>query len=193
MPEPAPQTRLLVTAFEPFGAPGKPKRASNASEETLRAFAARHPGRCTVVILPVDARCEVALARAMNGNPAGVVATGEAGLAGGWDTNVEMLAWDRPVDVSRPGGNGTRGDAERCARSAFAPRLHLLPGMEREERIGSYWCNRAYYRVLQWCALFGRPGVFLHQRVDGARGAQLRHLEHVVTAMERETAALARA
>jgi hypothetical protein len=58
--------------------------------------------------------------------------------------------------------------------------------MERGDRIGAYWCNRAYFRVLQWCTLFARPGVFLHLRVDGARGRQLRHLEHVVAAMERE-------
>ena len=184
MIEPAPQPRLLVTAFEPFGAPGRPRRPSNASEEVVRAFAQRHPDRCAIVVLPVDPRCEVRLARALDGNPSGVVSLGEAGLEGEWDTNVEVRARDLPVEAgrSRPERGGLAAD------SPLARRIHLLPGMEREDRIGTYWCNRAYFRVLQWCARFDRPGIFLHLRVDGARGRQLRHLEHVVAAMEREAA-----
>jgi len=184
MPDPAPPSRLLVTAFEPFGPPGKPKRAANASEEVLCAFGDRHPGHCDLLVLPVDPRCEVVLARALNGNPVGVVATGEAGLPGNWDTNVEVLARDLPVSAGPP----TPGpEAPVLVTSSLAQRLHLLPGMEREDRIGSYWCNRVYFRLLQWCTRFARPGVFLHLRVDGDRGHQLRHLQHAVTAMERET------
>lgn len=198
MPEPTPPSRLLVTAFEPFGAPGRPKRPANASEEVLRAFAERHPGRCDLLVFPVDPRCEVRLARAMNANPAGVVAMGEAGLPGAWDTNVEVLAYDRPVAAAGTPGN-TAGSAtadapaRASARSSFAARLHLLPGMEREDRIGSYWCNRAYFRVLQWCTLFARPGVFLHLRVEGDRARQLLHLDHAVRAMEREAGLRVRA
>ena len=180
---------ILVTAFEPFGMPGKPKRPENASETVIRAFEDRGRGRRTCVVLPVDPRCEVVLARALHGAPAGIVAMGEAGLPGTWDTNVETIARDLPVTASRPAGPAE----ERCLvaglASPFAASIPLLEGMEREDRIGSWWCNRAYFRVLQWCRLFGRHGVFLHLRVEGDRARQLRHLEHVVAAMEREISA----
>lgn len=182
MPEPTP-ARILVTAFEPFGPPGQPKRPSNASEEVLRAFGARFPGRCELLVLPVDARSEVRLARGLNGNPVGIVSMGEAGLPGTWDTNVEVRAYDVPLSATGVG-------AAPVAESTFAPRLHLLQGMEREERIGTYWCNRAYFLLLQWCARFERPAVFLHLRVEGDRERQALHLDHVVRALERETAAV---
>jgi hypothetical protein len=178
--------RLLVTAFEPFAPPGGTMRASNASEEVLHAFGDRHAGRCDLLVLPVGPLCEVRLARALNRSPAGVVAMGETGQEGDWDTNLETRAYDRPVAAGTPG----RGTAS--AVSDFSLRLHLLPGMAREDRIGSYWCNRAYFRILQWCIRFGRPGLFLHLRVDGDRARQLRHVGHAVQAMERE-ASFARA
>lgn len=175
--------RLLITAFEPFGAPGKPKRPENASEEVLRAFGDRPSLRCDLVVLPVALRCEVVLARSLHRNPAGIVATGEAGSPGAWDTNVEAFARDLPVTAAPEGQEGVLR-----LESAFARGLPLLPGMEREDRIGSYWCNRAYFRVLQWCRFIRVPAVFLHFRVDGDRRRQLGHLEHVVAEMERVTA-----
>jgi hypothetical protein len=154
----------------------------------LRAFGDRARGRCDLVVLPVDARCEVQLARALHRNPAGVVAMGEASLPGAWDTNVEVRAWDRLVAASRAAGPSPRAPSEAFFSSPFAASLPLLPGMEREDRIGSWWCNRAYYRVLEWCLRFERPAVFLHLRAGGDRGRHVAHLEHAVAAMEREAA-----
>ena len=179
---------ILVTAFEPFGPPGKPKRPGNASETVLRAFEDRARGRGACVVLPVDPQCEVVLARALHGAPAGIVAMGEAGLPGTWDTNVEIVARDLPVTASRSAGPADEGSPAAGLASPFAASIPLIAGMEREDRIGSYWCNRAYFRVLQWCRIFGKHGVFLHLRVEGDRPRQLRHLEHVVAAMERSIA-----
>ena len=184
MPAPEPAPRILVTAFEPFGPPGKPLRPENASERVLRAFLELHPARVSTVVLPVDARCEIHLAREFDRDPAGVVATGEAGGDGPWDTNVEEVARDLPVAASATLDPGAAGNAV-FRTSLFAPALSLLPGMEREDRIGSYWCNRAYWRVLEWTQLFHRPAVFLHFRVGGDRERQVAHLAHVVAAMER--------
>jgi pyrrolidone-carboxylate peptidase len=175
--------RLLLAAFEPFGARADSARPENASETVLRAWAKRHAGRHAVVILPVDPRCEVVLARALHDNPAGVVALGEAGLPGAWDTNVEVRARDLPIVAARSAGAPAPAKAATLS-SDFAPTLALPPGMEREDRIGSFWCNRTYYRVLQWCNLFGRPSVFLHLRVDGDRARQGEHLAQVVERME---------
>lgn len=172
---------LLVTAFEPFGPPGRPPRAENASETVLRAFG-RGPGRDhRLVVLPVDPRAEVVLARALQEGPAGVIGTGEAGLPGAWDTNLEVRAYDRPVTAAR-----AAGEAEPAAflPSGLAPAIPLLPGMEREDRIGSYWCNRVYFRTLRWCLHLGRPAAFLHFRVDGDRDRQAAHLAHVAARME---------
>lgn len=197
-----PPSRLLVTAFEPFAPPGKPLRAGNASEDVIRAFEDRSRGRCDLLVLPVDPTCEVRLARALNRDPSAVVAMGEAALPGTWDTNVEVRAWDRPVIQSRSAGVPSRSVPSRSVpsraagppgaspseaffSSSFAAGLQLLPGMEREERIGSYWCNRAYYRVLEWCLRFERPAAFLHLRVDGDRGRQGVHLEHAVKEAEK--------
>lgn len=172
--------RILVTAFEPFAPPGKPKRPENASETVLRAFGARKGEGYDLLMLPVDARCEVLLARALSRDPAGVVSMGETGQFGGWDTNVEEFARDVPV---RPGG--FPGASEGGFRSSlFAAELPLLPGMDRADRIGSWWCNRAYFRVLEWCGLFHRPAAFLHLRVEGNRARQIRHLEYTVSHME---------
>ncbi len=191
-----PQGPILVTAFERFASPGKtlrpgPMGRENESEEALRAFGDHARGRCDLVVLPVDARCEVQLARALHRNPAGVVAMGEASLPGDWDTNVEVRAWDRLVVASqtipqRAAGPSPRAPSEAFFSSPFAASLPLLPGMEREDRIGSYWCNRAYYRVLEWCLRFERPALFLHLRAGGDRGRHVAHLEHAVAAMERQ-------
>lgn len=170
---------ILVTAFEPFGPPGKPVRPENASEVVLRAFLRGSRTPVDAVVLPVNPRAEVQLARALHGDPAGVVALGEAGGEGGWDTNVEVVARDLPVAAGRA---PTGGDAPLLS-SPFAPAIPLLPGMERKDRIGSYWCNRAYWRVLEWCLRFERPAVFLHLRVDGDRDRQRSHLEHVLSVM----------
>ena len=184
MTAPEPASRILVTAFEPFGRPGSPVRPENASERVLRAFLELHPDRVSSAVLHVDARCEVHLAREFDGNPGGVVATGEAGGEGKWDTNVEEVARDLPVAASAAVDVEAGGDAV-FRTSLFAPGLALLPGMEREDRIGSYWCNRAYWRVLEWTQLFHRPAVFLHFRVGGDRERQLHHLAHVVDSTER--------
>ena len=179
------EPRLLVTAFEPFGLPGRSMRAENASESVLRAIRERPGFRHEALVLPVDARCEVHLARALNRDPAGIVALGESGAAGRWDTNVEFLARDLPPRAYR--SEGIAPEVPRTAAvlpSSFAMDVPLLPGMEREDRIGSYWCNRAYWRVLQWCRLFSRPAIFLHFRVEGDRRNQLFHLEHVRAEME---------
>ena len=172
---------ILITAFEPFAPPGKPMRPENASERVLRAFEDRAGVRHRLLVLPVDPRCEVALARALHEDPAGVVAMGEAGLPGPSDTNVETCARDLPV-----GPSGAAGEVRpvRGLYSPFAADLPLVEGMSREDRIGTYWCNRAYFRVLEWCRRFARPAVFLHLRVDGDRERQVRHLEHVLARME---------
>jgi pyrrolidone-carboxylate peptidase len=180
-----PPSRLLVTAFEPFAPPGKPLRPGNASEDVIRAFEDRSRGRCDLLVLPVDPTCEVRLARALNRDPSAVVAMGEAGLPGAWDTNVEVRAWDRPIVPSRTAGPPGASPSEAFFSSPFAAGLPLLPGMEREERIGSFWCNRAYYRILEWCLRFERPAAFLHLRVDGDRGRQGVHLEHAVREAEK--------
>ncbi|NUN52972.1 MAG: hypothetical protein HUU06_09340, partial [Planctomycetaceae bacterium] len=73
MPDRGTPARILVTAFEPFGPPGGPVRPENASETVLRALLARDPGRFDALLLPVDPRCEVALARAFDGDPPGVL------------------------------------------------------------------------------------------------------------------------
>jgi hypothetical protein len=175
-----PAPRLLVTAFEPFGPPGRPPRPENASERVLRAFG-DGPGRDhRLVILPVDPRAEVVLARALQEGPAGVLGTGEAGLAGAWDTNLEVRAYNRPVTAARP--DGEAGPAA-FLHSDIAASIPLLPGMEREDRIGSYWCNRVYFRLLRWCLVLGRPGAFLHFRVEGDRARQAAHLAHVAAWM----------
>lgn len=187
-----PPSPMLVTAFEPFappgGLPGKAKRPGNASEDVLRAFEDRARGRCDLLVLPVDPTCEVRLARALNRDPVAVVAMGEASLPGPWDTNVEVRAWDRPIVPVRPASRPAFRPAalpdatpsESFFSSSFAAGLPLLPGMEREDRIGSHWCNLAYYRILEWCLRFERPAAFLHLRVDGDRGRQGAHLDHVL-------------
>jgi hypothetical protein len=146
----------------------------------MRAFGDREGGRCDLLLLPVEPLCEVALARALARDPAGVVAMGEIGRPGAWDTNVEEVARDLPVAV----GGHPGADEAGFRSSIFAAELPLLPGMDRADRIGSWWCNRAYYRVLEWCQLFHRPAAFLHLRVEGNRDRQLRHLQHAVRFME---------
>jgi hypothetical protein len=172
---------LLVTAFEPFGPPGRPPRPENASETVLRAFG-NGPGRDhRLVVLPVDPRAEVVLARALQEGPAGVIGTGEAGLSGAWDTNLEVRAYDRPVVAARSAGTAAPAP---FLFSDFAAGVPLVPGLEREDRIGSYWCNRVYFRLLRWCLTLGRPGAFLHFRVEGDRARQAAHLAHVAARLE---------
>jgi pyrrolidone-carboxylate peptidase len=181
---------ILVTGFRPFGLPGRPSRPENASETVLRSLEDRSRGNHPFVVLPVDPRCEVLLARALDLGPAGVVATGEAGLDGSWDTNVEGVARDLPVQVVRPPERARLEDTTAgFIPSTFAGQVPLLDGMDRADRIGAFWCNRAYFRVLQWCRRFERPGVFLHLRVDGDRARQARHVEHVLGEMQRAVGA----
>jgi hypothetical protein len=176
------QPRILVTAFRPFAAPGKPMRPVNRSEEVLKAFLDRWPDSCRSLVLPVDARSEVVLARALDHNPLGVVCTGETGEPGDWDTNVEEFAFDLPVQAAYDGR--PLREEPRWLSSPFAESLPLREGMARRDRIGAFWCNRVYFRVLQWCNRFARPGVFLHLRTEGDLERQVRHLEHAVKAMD---------
>jgi hypothetical protein len=179
------RSRILVTAFEPFAPAGKPMRPSNASEEVLRAFGDRAAGKCEFLVLPVDARSEVRLARSLNLNPAGIVAMGEIDREGAWDTNVEVRAWDRPVSSVAPDAPPPPSHAEPWfLHSPFARDLPLQAGMDREDRIGSFWCNRVWFRALQWSLRFERPAIFLHLRVGGDRARQLAHLRHCVQWME---------
>ena len=55
--------RILVTAFRPFAPPGGTMRSANRSQEVLEALLAQSPGACDSLLLPVDPRCEVSLAR----------------------------------------------------------------------------------------------------------------------------------
>ncbi len=173
---------LLLTAFEPFGTPTRPDRGTNASEEVLLLWRERHPGIHRTLILPVSRRAETILARALTADVAGVIATGEAGIDGAWDTNIEPWAEDRPI--ASPGISPPGQETPLRLHSAFAPTVELVPGLEREPRIGAYWCNRVYFRILDWARWNPRPVVFLHLRVDGDRSRQRTHLEHVVAAME---------
>lgn len=183
--------RILVTAFRPFAPPGKAPRPVNRSEEVLGAFLARSPDAGDTLLLPADPRCEVALARALDRDPFGVVALGETAETGPWDTNVEENAYDLPVQAKNNGGPFRR--EPRWLSSAFAETIPLREGMERRDRIGSWWCNRAYFRILQWCNRFARPGVFLHVRTEGDLERQVRHLDHVVKAMDAALSGVVRA
>jgi len=181
--------RILVTAFRPFAPPGKPLRPSSRSEEVLAGFLVRTPDSVDTHLLPADPRCEVALARALDRDPFGVVALGETQEEGSWDTNVEENAYDLPVQAAA-GGPFRR--EPRWLSSFFAEGIPLREGMERRDRIGSWWSNRAYFRILQWCNRFARPGVFLHVRTDGDLERQVRHLDHVVKAMDAALAGVVR-
>jgi hypothetical protein len=57
--------------------------------------------------------------------------------------------------------------------------------MERQVRIGNFYCNRVYLRGLEHTSLRKRPAVFLHLRVDGDRGRQIGHVKYVLDEMER--------
>jgi len=182
--------RVLVTAFRPFAPPGGPMRPVNRSQEVLEAFRAASPDAGDFLVLPVDPRCEVALARSLDRNPAGVVCLGETSEAGDWDTNVEEMAYDLPVQ-SGPGAS-PRPVEPRWISSPFAGAFPLRDGMERRDRIGAFWCNRVYFRALQWCNRFARPGVFLHLRTSGDLGRQVGHLDHVLKALDAALLGVAR-
>ena len=180
--------RILVTAFRPFAPPGGTMRSANRSQEVLEALLAQSPGACDSLLLPVDPRCEVSLARSLDRDPDGIISLGETSEPGPWDTNVEEIAYDLPVNVAP----NTRHREPRWLSSAFASAFPLREGMERRDRIGAYWCNRVYFRALQWCNRFARPGVFLHLRTGGDLARQVRHLDHVLKAMDAALLGVAR-
>ncbi len=65
-----PASKILITAFEPFGLIRGVILRENATMEVLRAFESRHDDRCTGIVLPVGPKCEDALLRALDDGPA---------------------------------------------------------------------------------------------------------------------------
>ena len=184
------QPRILVTAFRPFAPPGGRMRDVNRSQEVLEALLAQTPDAFDSRVLPVDPRCEVALARSLDRNPAGVVCMGETSEPGSFDTNVEEIAYDLPIHAGP--GAAPRRHEPRWLSSPFSGAFPLRDGMERRDRIGAFWCNRVYFRALQWCNRFARPGVFLHVRTGGDLARQVKHLDHVLRAMDAALLGVAR-
>jgi hypothetical protein len=173
-----PPRHILVTAFAPFGTPLRPNRGANASEEVARAWIGRGRTGVRVLVLPVSPAAEVVLARALSANPSAIVATGEAAFPPGPDTVLEPWAEDREVETGPAEGPALR------LHSSAADEISLVDGLARGPSIGRYWCNRVYFRILEWTLVHPRPAVFLHMRVEGDRARQRGHLDHVVARLD---------
>ena len=173
-------SKILITAFEPFGPIRGLVFKKNASLEVLEQIGANDlQNRFEYLVLPVSDDGEKMFADALeSARPAGIVSMGEYLFQSPTNIKVEPCALRAPLSSLPRLGRGAE---------VFSPFAEKIGHGEARERasIGLYYCNRIYIRGLDWAHKNGgRPSVFLHIPVFGDRKAHYHQTMAIVEQME---------
>lgn len=164
-------SKILLTAFEPFGPIGKYIRRENSSEQILEDIKARNPDGFHFLTLPVSDDGIVALKLALETlKPSGVICMGENLLTKPDKIKIEPFAYDTKASAYPDLGLAFKNKV----RSPFAGQI----APDENSTIGNYYCNQAYLQSLKWAARNGNPPViFIHTPVFGSH---TRHADQVL-------------
>ncbi len=173
-------SKILVTAFEPFGLIGAWLRRSNASMETLEHLKQGGDEHIMGLVLPASdagmAQFKETLDRV---RPAGVISMGEHMLIPSTNVVVEPHAYDMGV-TAMP------------LRHLFSDKVEA-PFVKRHEEqsgssmIGGYYCNQIYLQGLQWAQENGNvPVAFVHVPVIGSAEKSADQVQNLIQKMKSE-------
>ena len=184
--------KVLLTAFQPFGAKGA-LSGNNISKQVCDVLAKEQGGRVNYVVLDVGETGESQLADALAMNPRGVLLSGEDTSMIGPQVRIEPKAYDPAqqlnltipklvpwgvLSLRLPGASSLSSDfAEEAVAAAGGRKVAFQTG------IGTFWCNRIYYRALQWGDPRSRPVLFVHLGVFGQLNEKLATMRAILELM----------
>lgn len=168
--------KLLLTAFQPFGLKGLVS-GQNISKQVCDALARERGGDVQYVVLDVGPAAETQLSVALAEEPGGVLLSGEDLSLLTSPARVEPRAYNpgQQLGLNIPklvpwGVLSFRLPWARSLSSNLAEQAAAAAGGRRaelREHIGTFWCNRMYYRALEWGQAQARPVLFVHLGVFG--------------------------
>ena len=172
-------SKILVTAFEPFGLSGKFFRHSNASQIVAERIQSALPDNYVFEFLPVSDRAEEKMQEILDREqPDGVMSLGEDFIIPSGHVRVEPYAHKKkpsvlPVLFDSP---------ENRLVSDFVSQMN---GGDRKSTIGAYFCNRVYLTALEWGQENGNvPVSFIHVPIMGDKSRHAEQVLDVVGKME---------
>lgn len=168
-------TRILVTAFEPFGLIGSWIRRSNASLDVMESL--KIPDlELNKLTLPVsDAGVEAFIETLNKTKPDGIISLGEHMLI----SDVVLEPYARNVPVSSLPLRAIFGEK---VQSAF---VRAWDTGSSKSRIGGYYCNQIYLHGLKWAQENGQiPVAFVHIPVIGDGDKYRQQVENVLGKMK---------
>jgi len=176
----AKMSKILITAFEPFGLIRGKLLNKNASKEVIDLVKDNLIHDANFEIISVNAQGEKLLCDKLNSyKPTGVICMGENLLQHGSSIHIEPYAIDSPVSTL------TLGGINKIERSSFAEYAIEKFNQTQDSKIGTYYCNRAYLCSLRWCEANGsRPVVFVHVPVSGSRNVHGKQILKLVSLMK---------
>jgi pyrrolidone-carboxylate peptidase len=156
---------VLVTGFEPFGLirGHVPLLKGNRSQQLLEMLRERFGAQdFEYLILPVDRTAVDMLGQHLTLTTAGAFMMGEDLLA---RMRIETTSYDPRAQLG-VGPFQVRTPGARAAVSPFAAELagelKGQAGVSTDSGIGTFFCNRVYWRGQEWGESNGRPTVFIH-------------------------------
>lgn len=170
-------SKILITAFEPFGLIGKFVRGENTSQKILEGLRAAHPDRFLFKTLPVSQDAVTQLHDLLEKErPSGILAMGEHLFVSPKEVKIEPYALNTPAS---PFPDLTIHFKDKVS-SAFVNQLGLG---ETGSSIGNYYCNQIYLEGLNWAQQNGNvPVAFIHTPV---LGDHQRHGDQVLKILEK--------
>ncbi|MGN7437607.1 MAG: hypothetical protein ACTHOO_03105 [Alcanivorax sp.] len=154
-------SKILITAFKPFGLIGAWLRQSNASEDVLAALN-KHQNETfeNLIISASDQGIEAFLEELDRIQPSGIISMGEHMLIPSTNILIEPHAYDTNT-TALPLKHLFSDKVE----SSFATNHASSP---TKSMIGGYYCNQIYLQGLNWAKENGNiPVAFVHVPVLG--------------------------
>ena len=175
-------SKILITAFEPFGFLRK-LLGKNASKEILEKFqVSLDRNKYEFKILEVSLEgVQDFQAQLNNTDPSAVLSMGEHLLIFG-KVFVEPYAHDIPVTWSPFYSKNKKVDNPLLKDKKS--KLYLTDEEAKRSHIGAYYCNQVYLAGLNWSNTKNRPCVFLHIPVLGDRNHQTEQVKNYLKRIE---------
>jgi pyrrolidone-carboxylate peptidase len=168
-------TKILVTAFEPFGLSGQ-LRQRNASSDILELL--QHEHNYEFLKLPVaKSGLQILEEKLDTSRPSAILAMGEdlGMLPNG--IRLEPFAYDASVTTNPLGHIGKKSVSSPFAKAALPDNAPC--------GIGTYYCNGIYKTALDWASRNGnQPVGFIHVAVLGARKTQKKKVAAILDLMK---------
>lgn len=171
-------SKILITAFEPFGLIGAWFRGENTSQQIMNKIQQTHGEEFLYTTLPTS---EEAIPKFLDfldkEKPAGILSMGEHLLLPPQNIKLEPFAYDTSVS--------TLPLKQLFAKTITSDFVSNIDEQHKNSSIGSYYCNQIYLQGMNWAKENGNiPVAFTHIPVLGNHDEHAQQVTDILQKMQ---------